>query len=206
MYSMITARFHLCVIALMLSALMISFLGCSKPAVNVGAVDGSVRSIDNWTIEWHGHAETVSQTTIQGLQQTKSKYSLPEYCLAYIGDIKQALTHDHDFTFYDNVPATGRLVVTLYGVNVPRAGLTKTEAERVMEELSGDWPQSGHVESAIRDEGFDWGRADIVRQVVVTVHNIEGKVLAKIFVGGNSDDRVKPDHVADAISNALQQK
>lgn len=203
---MTTRRFRLCVGLLLLTTLVISFLGCSKPAVKVGAVDGTVRSIENWTIEWRGHTEPVAQTTIEGLQQTKSKYSLPEYCLAYIGDIKQALSREHNFSFYENVPATGRIVVALYGVNVPRAGLAKTDAERVMEELSGDWPQSGHVESATREEGFDWGRADIVKKVDITVYDIEGKVLAQIFVGGDSNDRVKPDHVADAISNAFQMK
>lgn len=194
-----------CALALS-SVMLVSLPGCSKPAVKYGSIDGTVRSVSNWTIEWHGRTEQAPSATIDALDRTRTKYTLPEYCEAYVDEIRRSLSRTHGFPFYENMPATGRIEVTLYGANVTRAGISRTDAERMMDELSGDWRGDRYIESAIRQEGFDWGREDIVKKVDITVYDITGKILAQIVVGGNPEDRVKPGYVAEALAKAFEGK
>lgn len=197
-------RSHACAIAL--GAILLLTLACSKPAVKVGSVDGAVRAVNNWSIEWSGQNQQPAAADIAGLDEVRTKYGLPEYCRDYVDEIKHVLARDYAFPFYENMPPTGRIVVTLYGTRLSRAESARTDAERVLDELSGDWPESGHVESAVREEGFDWGREDVVKKVDITVYDITGRILTQIFIGGNSADRVKPGFVAESINKAVSGK
>ncbi|MBD3404001.1 hypothetical protein GF420_14005 [candidate division GN15 bacterium] len=183
-------------------------LACGKPAIKHGSIDGTVRTIENWRIEWQGEEVPVEQgVPIEGLTDTKTKYTLPEYCLRYVGEVKHELATRYGFSFYENVPPGGRIEVKLYGTRVARTGNQQTEAAELMEELTNETYPGGYVESAVREEGFYWGKDDIVKQVDIAIYDVTGRLLGEIFVGGDdAEQNVEPEYAAKAINRIIHRE
>ena len=190
---------------LLLSAVAIFWTACGGPRVESTSIDGSVRQIDNWEIEWTGDSTvTVDSTTLRWLTEKRSKYSQPEFCLEYIADVRQDLISGHSLPFYDNLPVSGKIEVSIEGtIKSVDLYTPTTDAERLTADLAKD--RTGMKTDPFDREALYRSTIDLVRKVSVRLLDRDGKLLGEVFIGGNTEVKVKPHDVAEAIANAIKE-
>jgi len=190
--------------ALTVVAVLAALTACAGPPVESTSIDGRVRDISNWTIEWVGDSTVTVDEKAASLRLTEgSKYSLPQYCLEYVGEVKRQLVQQHDYNFFVNLPVEGRLAIKIFGQNRALFTGSRTDAQRIMDEMSGRAPREGLPDPFNDDRSTLLGYEDLVRKVEVQVLALDGTLLGEIFIGDDGDKKVKPEHVAKAIDEAL---
>lgn len=189
---------------LLLSATAILLTACGGPRVESTSIDGAVKSITNWEIQWAGDSTvTVDSTTLRWLTEKRSKYSQPEFCLEYIADIRQDLVSDHALPFYDNLPVTGYLEVTIDGVlRSLTVASQPTKAESLTAELTRT-REPKPIDPFDRAELYR-RNVDQVKRVQVRIRDRENRLLGEISIGGDEGSKVKPRDVAEAIARAIK--
>lgn len=194
----------MCVL-LLLSATALLLCACGGPRVESTSIDGAVKSINNWEIKWTGDSTvTVDSTTLRWLTEKRSKYSQPEFCLEYIADVRQDLVSDHAVPFYDNLPVTGYLEVTIDGViRSMTLASQPTEAETLTADLTKT-REPKPIDPFDRTELYR-RNVDQVKRVQVRIRNRENRLLGEISIGGGEGSKVKPHDVAEAIADAIKE-
>ncbi|UCC43853.1 MAG: hypothetical protein JSU65_12135 [Candidatus Zixiibacteriota bacterium] len=185
--------------------------GCSKPAVKQTSIYGEARFIDSWRVTWDGEAQAQAEQDSSrveiDLSEYQSKYTVADHCLEYVETIRKALTSKHDIKLLENVPVVGTIEIKLYGKKIRSWGMSTPDAEKFSQELAEEH-QYGY--SAVEDDynyrslSVGWGKGDVVSRVDIKILDNNGKVLGEVFIGGDIDDKVKPDYVADAIARILK--
>ena len=190
-----------CYLALFLSLVLL--FSCGGPPVRQTVVGDRASELSNWTIVWTGE-DTSSEKEIEVAGLTdKSKYTLPEYCNAYVQDIRDRLASDHGVPLYNNMPVEGRIEVTLHGVKRHLTGRYPTDAELLREELTEERTVVPGAGSVSTEQPFYFGEEDVVKKAEVALYDFEGALLGTIIVGARTDATVKPKHVAEAIAKAI---
>lgn len=189
---------------LCLIAISVLVTGCGGPPVESTSIDGAVRDISNWSIEWVGDTTvTVNDEARQALGLSTSKYTLPQYCLDYVGEVKRSLVANHDFNFYVNLPAEGRLALKIYGQQRALFTRGRTDAAALMDELNKE-RGTGQMGPFDDNRATILAESDLVKRVDIQMFGLDGKLLGEIFVGGDSGSNVKPEDVAKAIDEVLR--
>lgn len=190
---------------LLLGVTAMLFTACGGPRVESTSIDGSVRQIDNWEIEWTGDSTvTVDSTTLRWLTEKRSKYSQPEFCLEYIANVRQELISSHDLPFYDNSPPSGILEVSIDGiVRTVTTPSPEMQTEKQTAEIMKD--RGSQLVDPFDREKLYSHNVDQVKRVRVRMFDRNNKLLGEIFVGGEEDSKVKPHDVATAIAHAIKE-
>lgn len=180
-------------------------IGCGGPRIETTSINGAVKEITNWEIDWVGDTTvTVDDQARAALGLSSSKYTLPQYCLDYVGEVKRELVQNHDFGFYVNLPAEGILELKIYGQQRALFTQVRTDAGQLMDELNKE-RADGPVDPFNENTAMVVAESDLVARVDVQILDLNGVVLGEVFVGGEPGDKVKPEDVAKAISEAIRQ-
>lgn len=179
---------------------------CGGPSVESTSIDGRVRQINNWAIEWAGDAEPTEDPG--GTKQIRvgqfSKFVNPAECKKYTLEVKQCLISNRGFSFYDNMPPGGYLYVRPVGV---------VRTSHSPRNMGGHWRDDigGASTEFVPEDPYDPNRQnnplhrDAVRFVEVLIYDRDARFLGSIGIGDGGKDKVKPKHVAKAIANAITQ-
>lgn len=180
------------------------FLSCGGPPVSQSAIDGRVNSISNWTVTWEQDKQPAdTAVTIKGLNE-QSRYTLPDYCRAYVENVAELLRSEHEISVYRNMAPEGRIQLRLFGLkSYSVGGDQRSDAERLTDELvSGEYDlETDNYRSVSINLP---GSSDIIRRVEVSLYGFNDLFLGKIIVGDTSHKKVKPSHVAEAVAKALR--
>jgi hypothetical protein len=182
--------------------------GCGSPLVRHSSILGDVRNIRQWKVKWVGQTDENSllyRATVGDLKG-KSKYTVEEYCLKYVDDVKEELAGVYGYSFEENFPAVGEITIALRGEKlpdwVPSTDTTFRDIYKGGSQAKQPFSVTPELGTAAAVVSLLMPR-DRVREVRVTLSDHTGKVLGEIFLGGDSDDNVKPAFVASVIHKVL---
>jgi hypothetical protein len=196
-------RYNIITLLGLLLAGVVSLFGCGGPPVKYSGIDGRVKTVSNWAVTWESDTTSVeTSVSVVGLSE-RSRYTLPDYCRAYVEDVKHRLSADHNVPVYRNMLAEGTIAIRLFGQTVHKSVARANEAEILADELRGEREYMPGAGLAGDQKVLYFGKEDIVYRVEVTLHDLEENLLGKMFIGGETETKVKPEHVAAAIANAI---
>lgn len=191
---------HISVLAL----LILTALSCGGPYVEHSTISPEVRDIANWRIEWAGRTDsTRTPDEIMEAIGTRSKYSMDEYCVQYVQNVKAKLRDKYGLSFSENFPERGGIVLELHGPTLSRFNPPDTAAERF---TRGDPGRPGYPEGQVSTGAvlgvteLLFSDRDKVDSVVVTIYDETRLLAGKAMINA---DEVKPSHVAEVIHKLI---
>jgi hypothetical protein len=183
-----------------LALLILTALSCGGPYVEHSTISPEVLDTDHWRIVWEGRTDsTRTAEFIMANTDERAEYTLVEYCVRYVHQVKELLQDEHEVSFAENFPGRGTIAVELHGTTISRYLPPSTDANR---RLRGDPDEPGDLEGSYSG-GTVVGATDViftdrdkVDSVVVTIHDAAGKLAGKAMINA---DEVRPGHVAEVI-------
>ncbi len=204
--------FGICKILQVGVILLTAVIGCaSGPKVSHSSVSGEVRSVENWKIIWSDSLAWLPASEDSDLMDIKpDNQEAARYCRDYIGKIEHTLRTKYGFQFYDNMPVSGYLMVSLW----PRVYLrSMTVPDRRAE---ARWrPTSKHPSHstgtlATGAYGLALGIFSLlgsedrpICQVNVHVLDATNRPFADAEVTKGGSSSIKPDEVAEIVNRLI---
>lgn len=189
-------------------ALIILGLACAPPIAH-SAIDGRVKFVHNWSIEVV--PDTTSHDLSSKLEEVDkfgSRYRHEEHARTYVDLVKARLKSSYDFSFVENHPIEGRLLLTVHGARSKVVYGYRSSAAQVATESGVSDEDRFRTETGDPVTDNDplpfaiW--ADNVSYVEVTIIGVDGSNLGQIFVGTRESNKVKPKRVADAVARLVR--
>jgi hypothetical protein len=190
--------------AVLIAALAVFWSGCGGPKIESTSIDGTVRQIDNWEIEWVGDSTvTVDSVALRLLTDGQNLGPDTAFYLTYLSKVRTTLIRDHGLPFFDNLPIGGRIEVTIERTNRTfTTNDTKNDASRVVDDVMSD--ESSTAMGPFDREEFYRFNVNLIQRVNVRLTDRNDRLLGEVFIGDDGA-KVKPDDVARAIANAIKE-
>ena len=192
--------------------LSIFLSACGAPYVGESSIDGSIREVKNWQVEYRRdpHQEQAYQRQLKANVEPGTRYNYEDSAREFVGQVREILRGDYGLTIADNFPSHGTIVIRLYGsvrskfmpmdTNiVPRHVLQETALDPVTDPehnfsaVSPGNPQESRL------------RHDRVTKAHIIIYDGLGKLAGEVFVGDKTEDNVKPDFLAKVIAKVIRE-
>jgi hypothetical protein len=186
-------------------------LSCGKPGVKHTSIDGEVKLIKSWELQF------VDMDIIS------SKFGLNQFDM--VDSLEMEARSDHTRGFAEQIKsilisrghkfAHGRKTRGAISIGIKWRKIKKYEKaperfeDRLYNEEEFRRQDKRHRDSLDIDVSYlGWklfGKMYEISKVEVDILDKSGRSLGRIYIGGKSSDKVKPDYVADVIDKILNE-
>ncbi len=180
-------------------------IGCSSPGVQHTAIEGTIRDIDHWEIEWAGpeNSQARDEIVLTDIDE-KSKYTGAECCLKYVRDVRHELADKYNLSFAENFPQRGRIEVRIFGWTPSRYTPADTAAQtrRRRGHFHRDYLPENEVHLEVVDGTAKalFSDNDKVVRVELKIVSPSGVSLGEAYL---THDSIKPEFVAKVVHRLL---
>ena len=167
-----------------------------------------LQKIQRWQLEAEPHIRirTIGGQVNKQLDAS-AQARIAEYSTEWVDEIRTRLSHDKQFTFYDNPPTEGTIHLTFYGQLRPdKKSHPNAATGRVAPTAIRDQNSEMHTEESVFP--VEYKLEDRIDSVIVVIANAEKKNLGQIKMTRPESDwletqEIKANRVADAIDKMV---
>jgi hypothetical protein len=200
-------------VGLVVSLLTLTLLSaCGAPYVGESSIDGSVRQVKNWQVEYQRdpHQEADYQARLKANIEPGSKYHAEDTAQMYVNEVRELLRGEFGLTIASNFPSHGTIEIRLYGSATSQFMPMDTTLlpSEIQEDIAFDpMTDPQHKFSAVSDgEPLEATlRRDRVTKAHVIIYDELGNLAGEVFVGRKTEDNVKPEFLAKVIAKIIRE-
>ncbi|MBD3257020.1 hypothetical protein GF377_01210 [candidate division GN15 bacterium] len=199
-------RSYIAAITLVLGVSSAVLIGCGKPAVKHTAISGEVREIGNWHLMCEGVGDVDLRPINLKRFDSQNEYTAREYCTKFSIETRRELASKYGYTLAENFPRNGTIHLELESEKLS-LWVPSPDTSNLYNDISPN-DNIDRTESDLNIVGAAaslFSDRDYVKEVTVTLRDVNDNLLGTVIIGGKEGDRVKPSYVAKVIDEVLRE-